>query len=79
MPTAVTLNSTVSPSTADNDPLTPVITGGDSTLKLTVSLVSVPAWLLTTTWYSPLLVASTLAKLRLLPSAPSTAWPPTYH
>ena len=62
----------MSPSTAESDPVSSVSTGGDSTLKVTVSLVSVPAWFDTTTWYSPLSNASTLAKLRLLPLAPST-------
>ncbi len=69
----------MSPSTADNDPVTSVIIGGDSTLNVTVSLVSVPAWFVTTTWYSPLSVASTLAKLKLLPLATATAWPPLCH
>ena len=49
VPTAVTLNSTVSPSTADNDPLTSVITGGDSTVSVTTSLSTLPAALVTVT------------------------------
>ena len=50
MPTAVTLISTVSPSTAESDPVNSVITGGDSTVNVTVSLLSVPAWFETITW-----------------------------
>ena len=73
MPTAVTDNSTLSPSTADNDSVNSVITGGDSTLSVTVSLVSLPAALLTVTLYLPEFTAFTLARLRLLLVAPSIA------
>ena len=65
VPTAVTDNSTLSPSTADNDSVNSVITGGDSTLSVTVSLVSLPAALLTVTLYSPPPVASMLVNVNV--------------
>ena len=65
VPTAVTDNSTLSPSTADNDSVNSVITGGDSTLSVTVSLVTLPAALLTVTLYSPEFTASMLVNVNV--------------